>query len=179
MAVRGRKPTATVIKLATGNPGRRPLPKHEPESAGRPVKPPKIGKRAGEPLGAAADPSRRGRDLARRRDPAGQSRWCRGCPRRSTDMARNGSCLAHVPPGADGREAGDPGGRRLHTRGDGGVTSSYPNRTRTVEISFGLTRRGASGRSGVPCSKGAVIIPGRKLPVGAESKSPAALLPVD
>src|SRR5215472_1276409 len=124
MAVRGRKPTATVIKLATGNPGRRPLPKHEPESAGRPVKPPKIGKRAGEPLGAAADPSRRGRDLARRRDPAGQSRWCRGCPRRSTDMARNGSCLAHVPPGADGREAGDPGGRRLHPRGDGGVAFS-------------------------------------------------------
>ena len=55
MAVRGRKPTATVNKLATGNPGRRPLPKHEPESAGRPVKPPKIGKRAGELWDEVAD----------------------------------------------------------------------------------------------------------------------------
>ena len=94
--------------------------------------------RRSQRLGAAADPSRRGGDLARRRDPAGQSRWCRGCPRRSTDMARNGSCLAHVPPGADGREAGDPGGRRLHTRGDGAVASSNSSRTRMVQTFFGL-----------------------------------------
>lgn len=39
MATRGRKPTATVIKLATGNPGRRPLPKGEPLPRGRPVPP--------------------------------------------------------------------------------------------------------------------------------------------
>lgn len=39
MATRGRKPTATVIKLVTGNPGRRPLPKHEPKAEGRPIKP--------------------------------------------------------------------------------------------------------------------------------------------
>ena len=37
----------------------------------------------------------------------------------------------------------------------------------------------SSGASNKVGSKGAVIIPGRKLPVGAESKSPAALLPVD
>lgn len=30
MAIRGRKPTATVIRLATGNPGRRPIPMGEP-----------------------------------------------------------------------------------------------------------------------------------------------------
>jgi acetyl esterase/lipase len=89
--------------------------------------------------GAAADPSRRGGDLARRRDPAIQSRRRRRCPRRSADLARNGSCLAHVSLGADGREAGDPGGRRLHTRGDGGVASSNSSRTRMVETSFGLT----------------------------------------
>jgi phage terminase small subunit len=39
MAIRGRKPTATLIKLATGNPGRRPLPKGEPQVSGKPVKP--------------------------------------------------------------------------------------------------------------------------------------------
>ena len=47
MAVRGRKPTATIIKLATGNPGRRALPQREPPATGVPIKPPKIGKRAG------------------------------------------------------------------------------------------------------------------------------------
>ena len=67
--------------------------------------------RRSQRLGAAADPSRCGGNLARRRGPAGQSRRRRRCPRRSTDLARNGSCLAHVSPGADGREAGDPGGR--------------------------------------------------------------------
>jgi hypothetical protein len=35
----GRKPTATVIKLATGNPGRRPLPKDEPIPVGAIRKP--------------------------------------------------------------------------------------------------------------------------------------------
>lgn len=30
MGVRGPKPTATVVKLVTGNPGNRPLPKDEP-----------------------------------------------------------------------------------------------------------------------------------------------------
>jgi hypothetical protein len=35
MAQRGRKPTATVVKLVTGNPGRRPLPKGEPMPTGR------------------------------------------------------------------------------------------------------------------------------------------------
>ncbi len=48
MAVRGRKPTATVIKLATGNTGRRPLPQAEPLAEGRPRKPKKISRRAGE-----------------------------------------------------------------------------------------------------------------------------------
>ena len=73
--------------------------------------------------GAAADPSRRGGDLARRRDPAIQSRRRRRCPRRSADLARNGSRLAHVPSRANGREAGDPGGWRLHT-GDHGTVAS-------------------------------------------------------
>ena len=39
MASRGRKPTATIIKLATGNPGKRKLPKGEPMPGGKPVKP--------------------------------------------------------------------------------------------------------------------------------------------
>ena len=39
MAVRGRKPTATVIRLATGNPGKRALPKHEPNPGGKPRRP--------------------------------------------------------------------------------------------------------------------------------------------
>src|ERR1700739_1523581 len=48
LAARGRKPTATVIKLATGNPGRRALPQDEPSADGRPIKPPKLGERATE-----------------------------------------------------------------------------------------------------------------------------------
>jgi phage terminase small subunit len=48
MAVRGRKPTATAIKRATGNRGRRPLPQNEPTVDGKPIKPPKIGKRANQ-----------------------------------------------------------------------------------------------------------------------------------
>ena len=44
----GRKPTATVIKLARGNPGKRPLPKDEPIVEGRPIKPAKIRGRAAE-----------------------------------------------------------------------------------------------------------------------------------
>ena len=39
MAMRGRKPTATVIKLARGNPGRRPLPQGEPAPQGAAEKP--------------------------------------------------------------------------------------------------------------------------------------------
>lgn len=39
MGVRGRKPTATVIKLATGNPGKRALPEDEPTVDGSPVVP--------------------------------------------------------------------------------------------------------------------------------------------
>ena len=34
MGVRGPKPTATVVKLVTGNPGNRPLPKDEPQPKG-------------------------------------------------------------------------------------------------------------------------------------------------
>ena len=34
MGVRGPKPTATVVKLVTGNPGNRPLPKDEPQPRG-------------------------------------------------------------------------------------------------------------------------------------------------
>jgi phage terminase small subunit len=37
--IRGRKPIATVLKLVTGNPGRRPLPTGEPVPTGKPVKP--------------------------------------------------------------------------------------------------------------------------------------------
>jgi hypothetical protein len=46
MAIRGRRPTATIIKLATGNPGNRPLPQAGPEAAGSPLKPPKLRGRA-------------------------------------------------------------------------------------------------------------------------------------
>jgi hypothetical protein len=35
----GPKPTATIIKLARGNPGKRPLPQNEPVVTGAPVKP--------------------------------------------------------------------------------------------------------------------------------------------
>jgi phage terminase small subunit len=48
MATRGPKRTATIIKLARGNPGRRPLPQDEPTVTGRPIKPPKLGKRANQ-----------------------------------------------------------------------------------------------------------------------------------
>ena len=46
MAIRGSKPIATVIKLATGNPGRRPLPKAEPIVSGGLNRPAKIRWRA-------------------------------------------------------------------------------------------------------------------------------------
>ena len=39
MASRGRKPTATVLKLAMGNPGKRKLPQGEPVSVGAPERP--------------------------------------------------------------------------------------------------------------------------------------------
>jgi hypothetical protein len=39
MATRGQIPTATIIKLARGNPGRRPLPKNEPTPIGAIRKP--------------------------------------------------------------------------------------------------------------------------------------------
>jgi hypothetical protein len=42
MATRGRKPTATVIKLARGNPGRRPVPAGEPVPVGAIEKPPAL-----------------------------------------------------------------------------------------------------------------------------------------
>ncbi len=48
MAIRGTKPTATILKLAAGNPGKRPLPHAEPIATGRPIKPPRLGKRAEE-----------------------------------------------------------------------------------------------------------------------------------
>jgi hypothetical protein len=48
MAVRGQRPTATVVKLATGNPGKRPLPKGEPIVTGKPIKPAKLRGRAAE-----------------------------------------------------------------------------------------------------------------------------------
>jgi hypothetical protein len=48
MAIRGRKPTATVIRLATGNPGKRPIPAGEPVPEGEIEKPPKLKGRAAE-----------------------------------------------------------------------------------------------------------------------------------
>lgn len=42
MAIRGRKPTATVIKLASGNPGKRPIPQGEPEPGGEIERPAKL-----------------------------------------------------------------------------------------------------------------------------------------
>lgn len=39
MAVRGRKPTATILKLVTGNPGKRALPDGEVLVSGTPQKP--------------------------------------------------------------------------------------------------------------------------------------------
>ena len=46
MAVRGQKPLATVVKIATGNRGRRPLPRGEPVAEGTPQKPPRLSGRA-------------------------------------------------------------------------------------------------------------------------------------
>jgi hypothetical protein len=42
MAIRGRKPTATVLKLITGNPGDRPIPRNEPIPDGPVERPAKI-----------------------------------------------------------------------------------------------------------------------------------------
>lgn len=39
MAIRGRKPTATAVKLVTGNPGKRRLSNSEPAPKGRPSPP--------------------------------------------------------------------------------------------------------------------------------------------
>ena len=46
MAFRGRKPTATVIRLVTGNPQKAPIPQGEPTPDGRPELPPKLKGRA-------------------------------------------------------------------------------------------------------------------------------------
>jgi hypothetical protein len=48
MGVRGRRPTATVIRLITGNPGKRPLPVGEPMPEGKPVMPKWLKGRAAE-----------------------------------------------------------------------------------------------------------------------------------
>lgn len=42
MALGGRRPTATVIKLATGKHGRIGIPEGEPIAEGAPIKPPKL-----------------------------------------------------------------------------------------------------------------------------------------
>lgn len=42
MATRGRKPTATVLRLITGNPGDRPMPKDEPVPQGPVERPDKL-----------------------------------------------------------------------------------------------------------------------------------------
>jgi phage terminase small subunit len=46
MAIRGQRPTATIVKLARGNPGKRRIRDDEPIASGRPVKPPKLRGRA-------------------------------------------------------------------------------------------------------------------------------------
>jgi hypothetical protein len=48
MAIGGRRPTATVLKLVAGNPGHRPLPDGEPEPGGRPERPKKLKGRPGQ-----------------------------------------------------------------------------------------------------------------------------------
>ena len=48
MAVRGRKPKPTHLKLVMGNPGRRPLPQGEPAVAGVLVKPARLKGRAAQ-----------------------------------------------------------------------------------------------------------------------------------
>lgn len=45
MAFRGRKPTATVIRLMTGNPQKRPINEDEPKPDGLPEKPKKLSRR--------------------------------------------------------------------------------------------------------------------------------------
>jgi hypothetical protein len=42
MAIRGQRPTATIIKLTRGNPGKRAIRDDEPIALGEPVKPPKL-----------------------------------------------------------------------------------------------------------------------------------------
>ena len=39
MAIRGQRPTATVLKLVRGNAGKRPIPDGDPMPEGKPVKP--------------------------------------------------------------------------------------------------------------------------------------------
>lgn len=46
--MKGRKPTPTVLRLITGNPGRRPLPPADPLPAGSVERPPKLNRAAGE-----------------------------------------------------------------------------------------------------------------------------------
>lgn len=46
MAIRGRKPKPTYLRVIEGNPGHRPLPKDEPEVVGGIAKPKKLNKRA-------------------------------------------------------------------------------------------------------------------------------------
>ena len=42
MAIRGRKPTATVLRLITGNPGDRPIAENEPQPGGPVERPEKL-----------------------------------------------------------------------------------------------------------------------------------------
>lgn len=39
MGTRGQRPTPTVLRLVTGNPGKRPIPENEPMPQGKPVMP--------------------------------------------------------------------------------------------------------------------------------------------
>lgn len=48
MATRGRKPTATVLRLVRGNPGKRAVATTAPLSDGAPVKPARLKGRAGQ-----------------------------------------------------------------------------------------------------------------------------------
>jgi hypothetical protein len=47
MATRGRKPTATVLRLITGNPGHRPIARDEPRPTGALERPAKLSKTVG------------------------------------------------------------------------------------------------------------------------------------
>ena len=73
-------------------------------------------------------------------------------------------------PELKGWEAGNPGGRRLHTRGDGAVASSNSGDANGPSEGARL----ADQVSLFPSVT--VIIPGSKPPAGAKSTSPAALL---